>query len=75
MLKIFNVLKDLLGVRPAFLKLLKAAFILFMIAHVGGSIWWLVKVSQNEDAIEEFKSDNDVKVQRVRFDSANVECA
>lgn len=67
-LKIFNVLKDLLGVRPAVLKLVKAGFILFMIAHVGGSIWWLVKVSYNNDTLDEFKREFDVEVLPLRFD-------
>lgn len=43
-LKIFNVMRDLLRVRPASIRLVKAGFMVLLLAHIGGCVWWFIKM-------------------------------
>jgi len=54
-LKIFNVLRDLFRLRPTIIRLLKLAFTVIMIAHIGGCAWWFIKLQEGEEELIEYK--------------------
>jgi len=59
-LKIFNVLRDLFRLRPTIIRLLKLAFTVVMIAHVGGCAWWFIKLQEGPEELRLFKEHENI---------------
>ncbi|EKX51683.1 hypothetical protein GUITHDRAFT_134568 [Guillardia theta CCMP2712] len=57
-LKIFNVLRDFFLWRPTVVRLTKAAFSICMIAHIGGCLWWFLKLQElSHEELAAFKAE------------------
>jgi len=62
-LKIFTVLRTVFRFRPTTIQLLKCAFFVCMLAHLGGCIWWFMKTALlDAEQIAEFKEANIIEI-------------
>jgi CRP-like cAMP-binding protein len=61
-LKIFTVLRNVFKFSPTTISLMKCAFFVCILAHLGGCLWWFVKTAINDqETLELFKEAENIR--------------